>query len=706
MQWPGLNKDAPLARELRNHHALSGLLCSAGVLLITVLTWLAFGTQVAIPVSAGALIVSLTDIAVPRRNKLPLLLANLVQMPLVSLAVLLSHDSVWLLGAVVLLIAFASAMATAWGRAGLPLGYGMTMVMAFSLALPELPVEQQMMHVLQECAGGMLYLGYGLLMARAVDVDMRRRVLVDAMHAFADYMNDKARLFDPAIPIDQVYADLVRRQAVLAEKLQTARDFLLDERRTPERQAMADGLFAMIDAHEAVLASQGDYSPLRDAFREHRVLGLLADMTRAAAKDVIRIAESDLSSREPVLTEAPYRAMRPALAHAVDTLRQQQPPADDIALASLLAARQKIFDTVDALRRVDRVLRDPAPKKVSVMAMGRFLSRSSFAPRALWLALRMDSPVLRYAIRLTLAMAAAYLLSRWLPWAGHGYWILLTVSLVMRASFSQTRQRQTDRMIGNALGCLFVAALLRFVPQPVVLLSVIFISIGIAHTFLTVRYRVTVTAMCVMALLQLHLIAPGSFHVSERFLDTLAGVAIAWAFSRVLPSWERNSVPALVRRLQQSLVEYIERALTPGTRDVNYRLARRHAQEALAALSDAAARMVNEPSSKQLPLATLNILTTRGYLLLAHVAAARRLGAQGDSAAAALALEQARVDLRNALGTGIVFAVGHESDALRRRLDAAREDAQAIMSAARELLAPTSSVQAPAAPAARRADSS
>lgn len=681
MRWPLLNPDATLARELRNHHALSGLLCSAGVLLITVLAWLAFGTQVAIPVSAGALIVSLTDIALPRRNKLPLLLANLVQMPLVSLAVLLSHHSAWLLGAVILLIAFASAMATAWGRAGLPLGYGMTMMMAFSLALPELPVEQQVTHVLYECAGGLLYVAYGLLMARLVDMEMRRRVLVDALHAFADYMMDKARLFDPAIPIDEVYADLVRRQAVLADKLQTARDFLLDERRTPQRQAMADGLFAMIDAHEAVLASQGDYSPLRDAFRGHPVLGLLADMTRSAAKDVIRIAESDFSSPHAVLTEAPYRTMRPALAHTVDTLQQQGAPADAVALASLQAARQKIFDTVDALRRVDRMLRDPAPKKVSVMAMGRFLSRSSFAPRAL----RVDAPVLRYAIRLTLAMAAAYLLSRWLPWAGHGYWILLTVSLVMRASFSQTRQRQTDRMIGNALGCLFVAALLRFVPQPVLLLAIIFICIGIAHTFITVRYRITVTAMCIMALLQLHLIAPGSFDVSERFFDTLAGVAIAWAFSHVLPSWERNSVPALMRRLQQALIEYIERALTPATRDVNYRLARRHAQEALAALSDAAMRMVDEPASKQLPLATLNILTTRGYLLLAHVAAARRLGAQADAPAVADALESARLDLRNALTTGIVFAGGHESDALRRRLNAAREDAQAVMSAMRAL---------------------
>ncbi|WP_018229142.1 FUSC family protein [Methyloversatilis universalis] len=673
-----------LSRQIRNHHALSGFGCSLGVALVTLLAWAVADTRTAIAMAAGALIVSLTDIPVPRRNKLPLQLANLLQMPAVALIVLATHHSAPLLGAAVLLITFASAMATAWGKPGLPLGYGMMMVMAFTLAQPDLPPREQAMHLALQFTGGLCYLAYAVGMARLTDTAMRRRALVDALYAFADYVRGKAALFDPARDLDEVYAELVRRQAVFGERLQTARDFVLVDHCTPEQQALANGLLALIDAHEAVLASQGDYAPLREAFGDHRVLRLLAAMTRTAADDVLRLAHGDLSGRDTVLDDTPYRNTRPALDIEVAALAADTATDRSAALAVLEAGRRKLLGAIDGLRRVDRALREPVG--VDGADMGRFLSRSSFAPRALSEALHADSPVLRYALRLTLAMAAAFTLSQWLPWASHGYWILLTVSLVMRASFSQTKQRQTDRMVGNALGCLFVAAVLHWVSAPEVLLGIVFVCIGIAHAFITVRYRVTVTAACVMSLLQLHLIAPGSFHISERFLDTAVGVAIAWLFSRVLPTWERNTVPALATRLLGALRDYVSVALVPDTTDLNYRLARRQVQDALAALSDAAARMRDEPASEQLPLAPINALTTRGYLLLAHLAAARRLTARSDPTHAATQMEGARRELNELLSSEqAVLTPDALIGPLANRLNAARVDARAVLASAREL---------------------
>lgn len=683
-----ITRNPLLARQLRNHHALSGFGCSLGVALVALLAWAVADTRAAIAMAAGALVVSLTDIPAPRRNKLPLLLANLIQMPVVALLVLATHDSLPLFAAAILLIAFASGMATAWGKPGLPLGYGMMMTMAFTMAQPDLPPREQAAHLALQFAGGLCYLLYALLMARLTDTAMRRRAVVDALYAFADYVRGKAALFNAANDLDAVYAELVRRQAAFAERLQTARDFVFVDRCTPEQQALTNGLLALIDAHEAVLASQGDYAPLREAFGDHRVMHLLAAMTHAAADDVLRLAHGGLSGSRPVLDDTPYRNTRPALEREVAALSADPALDRSAAIAVLEAGRRKLLGAIDGLRRVDRALREPV--QVDDEDMSRLLSRSSFAPRALRDEFRLDSPVLRYALRLTLAMAAALALSRWLPWAGHGYWILLTVSLVMRASFSQTRQRQTDRMIGNALGCLFVAVILHLVSAPAVLLGIVFVCIGIAHAFITVRYRVTVTAACVMALLQLHLIAPGSFHISERFFDTVVGVAVAWLFSRVLPSWERDSVTALAARLLGALREYVELALTPDTRDMHYRLARRHVQEALGTLSDAVVRMRDEPASQQQPLAALNVLTTRGYLLLAHIAAARRLSARPDASAAEQQLAAARRELAALLASDATgTSASPPSDPLSRRLDAARTDAQAVVTAARTLGAVT-----------------
>lgn len=59
--------------------------------------------------------------------------------------------------------------------------------------------------------------------------------------------------------------------------------------------------------------------------------------------------------------------------------------------------------------------------------------------------LNTDSPVLRYALRLAMAMLTGFVLARNLPYAAHGHWILLTTAVVLRPSFSQTRQRHNDR---------------------------------------------------------------------------------------------------------------------------------------------------------------------------------------------------------------------------------------------------------------------
>ncbi len=701
MQVPALLRPSPaLSRHLRSHHAISGLVCAFGVLLLTLLTYVLLGSRAAIAVSAGALVVSVADLPLPRRNKLPLLLANLLQAPLVTALIEQTHPYPVPLGAALLLISFASAMVTAWGRFSLPLGYGMVLVMAFSLARPDMTPHELLVHLGLQACGGVLYIGYAMLLARLLDMPMRRRALADALYGFSDYLRYKADVFDTAQPLDKVYANLVRQQSRFAEKLQTARDFVLDERRTPQQDALAAGMFALMDVHEDVLSSQADYEVLRAHFGAHPVMPLLAAMTRSSADDVARVADSGLRAGPSVLSDAPYRTARPAVERALLALKQDAPPDKAAALAVLDEIHRKLNSGIDGLRRCEALMRADTPGSAPVGAdMRRFLSRSSFAPKALRAEFRLDSPVLRYALRLTLAMLAGYLLSLHLPYATHGYWIFLTTALVMRASFSQTRRRQTDRMVGNALGCVFTALLLHWVSSTTALVLVIFVCIAIAHAFISERYRYTVTAGCVMALLQLHLIAPGTFHIAERLFDTTIGVALAYAFSRVLPSWERHSVPALSNRLLAALRSYIPRALNLQGNDLRYRFARRQVHEALAALSEAAVRMHDEPSAQRLPLATLIALTTQSYLLMTHLAAARRLIAGlGQEIPPATLLPWAEhagdclsgvLDPQRTPATepAVIEPLSGrpQADALQQRVERALNDAKALMATADSL---------------------
>ena len=126
-------------------------------------------------------------------------------------------------------------------------------------------------------------------------------------------------------------------------------------------------------------------------------------------------------------------------------------------------------------------------------------------------------------MRLCAAIGAALVLGHVLPYEAHGYWIVLTIALVLRPNFSITQQRQKDRLLGNLAGCVLAAALLATQPPAVLLLAAIFVANTVAHAFVTLRYRYTATAGYVIVLLQVHLTGSGAGEVTmlARVLDTV-----------------------------------------------------------------------------------------------------------------------------------------------------------------------------------------
>ena len=173
------------------------------------------------------------------------------------------------------------------------------------------------------------------------------------------------------------------------------------------------------------------------------------------------------------------------------------------------------------------------------------------------------------------------------------------------------------------------------------------------------RYLVTAAAATVMALLQAHLLEPShGFLIAERLADTFIGALLAWAFSYVLPSWERRTLPRAVSRAMKALADYAQQALQPGGGGVPQRLARLQAYDALGSLADALQRSVPEPGHVRLPLAELAQLLDQAHRLMAHLSVVRMMLVQR---AAGLPPEAAQAALREAgaaLQSQLVLAPG------------------------------------------------
>ncbi|MFT3718097.1 FUSC family protein [Pseudorhodoferax sp.] len=632
-------------------YLLNGIGVALGVLLVQMLAGAAGGAQAALLATSGAIYASLADTPnPPRRTWHRTVLAAAVGL-VSGLLVTALRGHVAVLGVLVGVLAFGGSMLLAWGvRAG-PISFVPVLAVVFSMAGPAPGGWQvQLLHAGWMAAGAALYIGWAVATSRWLQPRYRALALAGVLSATAALFRSRARMLAAgpreaagALPLQ----DWMQRQAGLDERLQPARDLLFSAAGAPDAPRGIAVLLHAIGLRDTLLGSELDLNLLgTDAAAERLRLALSARIDAAAAAlELLALAVQ--TGRPFTLPPADADALGAALtAFAGDPRRA--------ALSAALRERARHVD--EDLVRMELAWRgEAAAVPLDVAELQFFVSPEGWPLAALAPHRRLDSPILRHAIRSGCALAAAYFLALALPWTSHPHWLVLSVAVVLRGNLDQTLARRDARVAGTVLGCLLVL-LFAWLGQPWLSGAAFLLAVGTAHAFANVRYLVTSTAATIMALLQAHMAQPmGGYAVGERLADTLLGALLAWAFCYVLPAWERRGLERLLARVlaaARTLAAEALRQPEAGRSDVALRLARREFYEAIGSIAASAQRSRAEPARVQVPLAAMATLLTRCHLLLAQLSAARTLverrGDQLDAAAArqALAAAAAEVDAR------------------------------------------------------------
>ncbi len=708
-----------------SHYVTVGLSATFGLLLITLGVHLWLGAAAAATASVGAIVVTPPDQPAPKHRKFwQLLPAALVGTPLFHAVQLLRADPA-LLTLLLVTASFAAFLAGAWGKRGLPISMSMMFALVFSMATPaSANGDSALAMTLHFAIGAAAYLVYATAANAALNARYRVLLLADTLLSVAALMRTQALQFGPAVAAEAacprpLIGRLLGQQTALTDQLQSARDILLESPRTARRQRLAAMLIRVLELRDHLLACELDLDALRPHPDQLPVLGTLRGDLDALAGLVEALADALLLGRPP----APFdgHRPRPAPTNAIDRGATAGGQAPGLLARGLV---ERVGHLQDEVRRLVALARgDVMPDLALVRTNWQlFVSPTTWSWQPLARLWRWDAPPLRHAIRAALAIAAGQALALALPWGTHDYWILLTITVVLRGSLAQTLERRDSRVAGTLLGCLLAGTLLyAHAPLPL-LLAVLLLAQGIAHAFAIRRYLVTVVAATVLALLQAHLLNAGvspAFEVAERVADTLIGVAIAWAFAYVLPSWERGQIPALVARTLAAQARHAQLALGLGQlravddeTELGWRLARREVHDSLSALVQAAQRSLAEPRAVRPPLEPLGRMLGHSYQLIAQLTAVRsmlqlrrdRLDGQLirgplDRAATAIASSLSGdappadepVAERGAAPGPVALPDPYESDLtpwLLRRLDLAEGLARRLCGDAREVLRP------------------
>ena len=628
-------------RMVLSHYVANGTSAALGLLLISGSIHLLLGAFAAAAASVGVLVCIPPDQPAPKRGKFWQLLPGfLIGLPLFFGAQVL-HASPVGLGLLLVPASFLAFLAGAWGKRGLPIAISVMFAMVFSLAVPD---HTNSATTLSTCLyfslGAVSYLLWATLANAALNARYRVQMLADTLLALAQLMRTQSQQFKPdtqntytgRAPLIGV---LMQQQAALADQLQAARDILLESPNTPRRQQLAHMLMLVLEMRDHLLVCELDLDSLKPHAAHAPALHSLSEVLAAMAEDIDQLADALLLKQNPPLAQN----HRPHLA-ALQWGHGANAAIDDMSPQPMMLAMglsNRLGNMNDDVLRLITLARGEVAPDVSLVRTNwqLFVSPTVWSWQPLVAMWRWDAPPLRHALRAALAIGCAYAIALASPWGTHDYWIFITIVVVLRGSLAQTLERRNSRVVGTLIGCILAGLLLHMHTPPLLLLVIVTLAQAFAHAFAVKRYLVTAVAATVLGLLQVHMLNAGSnpgFDVLERLLDTLVGVAIAWAFSYVLPSWERSQIAALVARALAAQTRHARVALglwqlqaVDNEPELQWRLARREAYDSLSALVQATQRSLSEPRAVRPPLEPLGRMLAYCYQLLAQLTTVKTL---------------------------------------------------------------------------------
>ena len=710
---------------------LNGISVGVGLACLTTLIGVTVGMPAAITASSGAAVTSVADTVCAPQAKRGQMLPAVLSSTLVAALVAFSHPYPALMTAVLLLTIMTSIMWMSWGKRGGPQTFVMVLTLVFQMAA----FNQQAMdwphvwrHLAWVAAGAVGMAAWSALSIRVLARRYRTLALADSLDALAAMMQAEAQWTlqqghgtKPDHTPDLL--SLIAQQAGIADVFQNARDLLYSQAADGQDDALiqrqTQALIHTINMRDVVQACQLDLDRMpAHAQARGAIEALAAQLTRHAAqlRDMAKAWRENL----------PFDCAA-SNAAATSQTAITEPPEPEPVLYSLVRRRHHMQSLMTQIGQSLNTSAQPASSLAAhdstahINTLLTLVSPSNWTLAPLKAQLHGQSPVLRYAVRATLAVGCADAIAHVLPWASHPHWILMTVAVVMRGNLEQTLARRDARIQGTLIGCLIASAILSGAgTHSAWLFLALAISLSLAHGFVTINYRITAASGAVLALVQGHLFSPAHhpalIDAAERLGDTLIGAALAWGFSYVLPSWERRQLPHLVGRLLKAQAHYAHHALRWHEAHANTPRrshARREVYDLLWLLTQSLQRMGKEPRRARAWAPDLETLVIHSHRFISHLAAVKGLLTTRQDALIAsqsapalaqteqhivllfkdekTALEPAQADINkdDNVSEDAMSApqAGHEATAswLRKRLQQTEQEAQLLSDAARAL---------------------
>jgi uncharacterized membrane protein (TIGR01666 family) len=617
-----------------NSHYLNGAIrITVGITLPAILLSQFNNLSAGISLSLGAMCVGNTDNPGPIHHRRNGMIACVLIIFLVTLLVDLASGSPIWTGLLVLIFCFLFSFIGVYGARASSIGVNALLVMVLNIDRPHTPLDS-LITAAYVLAGGVWYTVLSLLLYSFRPYRLVQQAIGDCIQATAGYLRVKAAFYSRDTDYDEDYRQLVESQVENHAKQDLVRELLFKSRNIVRESTHVGRVLMMIfldiiDFFERIMTSQQDYRMLHRAFdgtelmRDCRglILGLAAEL------DEIGIA---IMSGKPSAETGDLPARIREVRERMEQYRDTQGNAGN---AEAFSSINDILDSIEdlALRlhtlhgytTYDRKLSRDVTTEVDVE---EFVAHTEVDRKLIFDNLNFSSDIFRHAVRVSIATLTGYIISGFLPF-GHGYWILLTIIVIMKPVYSLTKQRNIQRLLGTLGGAFVGLLILYFIKDTTALFLLMFGFMIMTYVFLRTNYLVAVIMTTPYVLLLFHLLYPTDFRtiLADRVIDTIIGSAISFVASLlIIPTWEHERISDFMSAALEANIAYFRDVAgsflgRPATVH-QYKLSRKNAFVALANLSDALSRMLSEPRRQQKSITEMHQFVVSNHMLTSHIA--------------------------------------------------------------------------------------
>ncbi len=618
-----MNKNIREAQYFFYSQAFADGLRTATAILFPALLGSYFGFfSAGLALSLGAMCVSLTDAPGPLLHKRNGMLFCIGFAVIVAILTAFARINTYTLGLEIALVTFLFSMFVVYGARATGVGNAAILIMILTIDTP-LAGSQILLHTTYILAGGLFYLTFSLLLYQLRPYRNAQRALGNCIREIAEYLSIRADFYTIDTDLETNYRKLVAQQIVVNEKQDFVRELFFKTRQivqesTDESRKLVFTFVETVDLFEDITASYYEYRSLRELYGESGALEIIHQSLKKIV-DELNMVGLAIQSNTVFKKGFDYDEEVKRLKADMDAVQTPH----KLVLHKIVVNIRGLLSDLD---NIEKYFESGISRKKTGVDHSHFVTHQSLDPKILLNNLNLQSSAFRHAIRVSAACVVGFLITRWLPYGNHSYWILLTIAFIIKPAFSLTKQRNIERILGTVVGGGVGVAILLLIDNKTALFILMVIFMIATYSFMRINYLAMVMFVTPYVVILFAFLGT-EFRIiaSERIIDTLIGCVIAFSASYFLfPNWESEQLKSHMQGILKSNALYLHKLIQSlSGEEVNlleYKLARKEVYLNSANLSAAFQRMLSEPRNKQSSRSQVQQFVVLNHILFSNIA--------------------------------------------------------------------------------------